>query len=374
MTTAPVERLTEVAAGRDPENMAVAVALELGRADELPPARRSLAGLVDVLVQGQLPWVAGLDPYALGATPSAYGNAVTYGERDEYVPRSKDGPLAAALQTGRLVVVVGPAKAGKTRTAFEVLRGHNIWSGALLATPAPGSLDELAVHPATGGSDPLVIWLDDLPRFLRPAGELSQATISRLADRPGPVVLLATMRTGQRELLRDAGGELTREAQLVLDHATSIELGSTREDRAEQARAAAVYPQAGCSPDEGLAEILADAPEVLRCYRDAATADPLLHILVQTCVDWARCGLVRPIPEPDLLALARDALAEHRPSLRLRDGEMDEALRRARKPVAAEGQIALLRTYRLTGRSHGYEAFDYLVAADDGEGGEAPGR
>ena len=116
--------------------------------------------------------------------------------------------------------------------------------------------------------------------------------------------------------------------------------------------------------------MLAGAPELLRRYRDAATADPLLHILVQTCVDWARCGLARPIPEPDLLALARDALEENHPDRDLSDDEMDEALRRARKPIAGGGQVALLRTHRLTGRSRGYEAFDYLVAADDGQGGE----
>ncbi len=96
-----------------------------------------LAGLVEVpLADGRLPRVAGLDPYSLGTTPSAYGNAETYGQRDEYVPRAIDESLAAALRPGRLVVLVGPSKAGKTRTAFEVLRGHHDWHGALLAPGA----------------------------------------------------------------------------------------------------------------------------------------------------------------------------------------------------------------------------------------------
>jgi len=222
-----------------------------------------------------------------------------------------------------------------------------------------------------GGSDPLVIWLDDLPRFLPPAGELSQATISRLADRPGPVVIIghyahraAGVASGCRRRAdkRSAAGTRPRHLDQAGQH-------PERPHRAGPGRSSipAGWLRSG---RRSCGEKLAGAPEALRRYRDAATADPLRHILVQTCIDWARCGLVRPIPEPDLLALARDALAENRPGLRLGEGEMDEALRRACKPVAGEGQIALLRTHHLTGRSHGYEAFDYLVAADDGQSGE----
>jgi TPR repeat protein len=367
ITILPVERFAGTLAGGDPDSAAIAEALGLPFADKLPLAGGPpLAGLVEITIHGRLPRVAELNPYRLGATPSGYGNDETYGQRDEYVPRTKDEPLTAALRAGRLVVLVGPSKAGKTRTAFEVLHGHDDWSGALLAAPVPQLLDQLAGHPALGSSDPLVVWLDDLPRFLPPTGELSQATISRLLDRPGPTVLLATLRAEQRELLRGTEGELTREVRMVLDNATSIELASTREDPGEQARAAAVYPQAG-SRLEGLAEILAGAPELLRRYRDAAAADPLLHILVQSCVDWSRCGLERPFLELELLAVARDVLESDRPDLDPNDDEMDEALRRARKPIAGGGQVALLRTRRLAGRSRGYRPFDYLVAADDGQ-------
>ena len=51
---------------------------------------------------------------------------------------------------------------------------------------------------------------------------------------------------------------------------------------------------------------------------------------------------------------------------------LDEALRRARTPVAGEGQVALLRTHRLTGRPRAYEPFDYLVAADEGQRPDEP--
>jgi hypothetical protein len=146
------------------------------------------------------------------------------------------------------VVLVGPSKAGKTRTAFEVMRGHGDWGKAVLVVPKPQALDRLAGHPALRASSPVVIWLDDLPRFLPAAGDLSQAAVLRLAERPTPTVLLATLRSEQRQLLRGGQDELTREVRMVLDNATWIELGSTRDDLDEQARAAAVYPELSGRP------------------------------------------------------------------------------------------------------------------------------
>ena len=136
------------------------------------PSPVPLAELVEWSVQDRLPRVAALNPYKLRATPSAYGNANTYGNRDEYVARAQDEPLAAALLPGRLVVLVGPSKAGKTRTAFEVLRRHVVWGKALLADPRPEFLGRLAGHPALSGSDPLVIWLDE-PRSALAGNQLS---------------------------------------------------------------------------------------------------------------------------------------------------------------------------------------------------------
>ena len=330
------------------------------------PLAGPLAGLVDVLVDGRLPRVSEIDPYTLGATPSDYGEAATYGQRDRYVFRTKDGSIAGALIPGRLVVLVGPSKVGKTRTAFEVLRGHERWSHAVLAAPAQRCLGQLAGHPELSNSESLVVWLDDLQRFLPPIEELSQALISRLIDRPGPTVLLATLRTEERERMRTAG-ELTRERRMVLGLATEIELGSTRQDADERASAVHAYPEVG-SRLEGLTETLASGPALLRRYYDAATANPLLHTLVQICIDWARCGLDRPIPEPHLLSLARITLEEERPDLDFDNDGLLEHLGQARIPSPDEGPVALLRTHRLPDRSRGYEAFDYLIAADDGQG------
>ncbi|MDX6334576.1 MAG: hypothetical protein QOG05_1916 [Streptosporangiaceae bacterium] len=368
MRILPVERFASPPAGGDADTAAVAAALGLPPVDGLPlVGERPVVRLVEEPAQGRLPRVSELNPYTLGATPSEFGNSETYGQRDEYVPRVKDEPLTAALGDRPHVVLVGPSKAGKTRTAFEVIRQHGTWGSALLASPGPESLEQLSTHPELSSAEPLVIWLDELDRFLPPGGELTPALISRLLDRPGPTLLLASLRSGQRQRLQ-RDGKLTQEVRSVLDNFTSVELASTCEDPGEQARAAAIYPLLGSRP-EGLAEMLAGAPELLRLYQDAAADDPPLHFLVRTCVDWARCGLARPMPEPDLLARARDALGEHRPDLDPADDDFREALGRARTPCTGGGQAALLGTVRLADGSCGYWPFDYLVAADEGQQG-----
>jgi TPR repeat protein len=368
MRILPVERFASPPAGGDADTVAVAAALGLPPVDGLPlVGERPVVKLAEEPPQAPLPRVSELNPYTLGATPSEFGNSETYGQRDEYVPRVKDEPLTAALGDRAQVVLVGPSKAGKTRTAFEVIRQHSIWGSALLAFPGPKSLEQLSSHPELSSAEPVVIWLDELDRFLPPGGGLTLALISRLLDRPGPTLLLASLRSGQRQRLQ-RDGKLTQEVRSVLDSFTSVELASTCEDPGEQARAAAIYPQLGSRP-EGLAEMLAGAPELLRLYQDAADDDPLLHFLVRMCVDWARCGLARPMLEPDLLARARDALEEHRPDLDPADDEFREALGQARTPRAGGGQVALLGTVRLADGSCGFWPFDYLVAADEGQQG-----
>ena len=284
------------------------------------------------------------------------------------------------------------------------MRRDSHWSEALLAAPEPRSLRALANHPVLRDSAKLVIWLDDLPRFLPPAGELFPSVLSQLLDRPGSTVILATLRSEQRELLlshesnlvrslssmdvhfpsalyqlSDRPGssiipalrerEVNRDVRVVLDRAVSIELRSTQEDSDEQAKASAVYPEITLQR-KGLAEMLAGAPALLRRYRDAPAADPLLYSVVKTCVDWTRCGLGRPLPHRQLIKFARSMLEEYRPDLDPSNYEIDQAIHRARQTLAGGGQVALLSTQRLADRSPAYRAFEYLVAADDGQGDE----
>ncbi|MGW7647137.1 trypsin-like peptidase domain-containing protein [Streptomyces bobili] len=359
----------------------VADTLQLPPVEQLAVAAaepvRPILGLVDVIdgTTNDLPRVADLDPYRLGTTSSDYGTRDTYGEHDPYVPRiaqEADTRLRAALEPARFVLLVGPAKVGKTRTAFEAI--HATWQDARLAAPTPQRLAKLAAHPRLhGSSDPLVVWLDELDRFFTTAKPLTPAMLTAILARPGPTVVVATLRQEARLRFRAATSEITRDTHDLLEAATTIKLRSTAEDSDEQAAAQAAYPDQSFD-GAGLAERLGYAPELLMIYHDSETGNPVLHAVVRTAIDWARTGLSRLIPEPDLLVIADSVLAEEIPGQQVTHKKVTAAIKEARRPLGSGTGAALLLTEFLsepTGahRIRGYRPYDYLVAADDGQTG-----
>jgi TPR repeat protein len=334
----------------------------------VPPA--PLAALVELVSDTGLPTVAELDPYRLGTTPSLFGNVGTYGESDPYVARTRDYDLAAGLADAaehpRMVLVVGASKAGKTRSAFEAIREHLPTARVLF--PRPGTVRQLVEHPqlANFSGETIVVWLDDLDRYVIHADPLTPALLSQLIGRFDQVVVLATLRQEQREMLRQ-GGELNRDTRALLDHATVIDLQPlTRDDPHESAAADLAYP--GQDLTFGLAARLAGAPELLKRYDDARHADPLRHAVMRVAIDWVRVGRPDPVPEATLVRLAIDAFQADRPDLDATEQQAGEALTVARNPPDGSGRVAALVTERLPDGTRAYRPFDYLVAADDGQG------
>ncbi|WP_063020169.1 tetratricopeptide repeat protein [Nocardia niwae] len=330
---------------------------------DAPPVR--LSQLVERLgAEGELPMVADLNPYAAGATATRFGAA---GE-DPYVPRTHgdvDIRLDAALREDALVLVVGPSKTGKTRSLFEAAR--RVLGEARLLIPAPAALADIpGCAQFTDGAETVVVWLENLDRFLTADRPLTPALLARLTARPARTVVAATLRSEARNRLRQGTGEFSREIGAVLQQATTIQLAPTSDDPHEHAAAAAAYPSLRLGR-YGLAEILAGAPELLARYDDARYGDPALHTVLQVAVDWVRVGRPDPIPETVLAELASAALADQRPELDLDAAAVHAAIAAARAPLAGEGHVAALHTSRLPDRSRAYRPFDYLVAADDGQ-------
>lgn len=344
----------------------------VGAPASAPP--RSMRELVRVYGIEDLPTVADLDPYLLGSTSSMFGRAREYGLRDGYLPRTAhdvDARLAAALTGERLVVVVGPSKAGKTRTLFEAIRAHD--PGARVVWPVSNAIGELAVHPRIATcTDPLLVWLDDLHEYLTGAAGLTPAVLAGLIARPGRTVVVATLRSEMRAQLR-GGGELRKEARMLLEQAVTIDLASTSEDPDERAAAARAYP--GYTDNRhGLGEGLAGAPELLARYDDAHATDPEQYTVIAVAIDWARIGRHDPIPEPLLADLALGELRKTHAYREATRAGVRAAIRTARTPPAGAGRTAALHTTYLDDDTRGYRAFEYLTAADDGQDHRTPRR
>ncbi|MGV9336619.1 tetratricopeptide repeat protein, partial [Nocardia sp. NPDC003726] len=319
-----------------------------------------------------LPTITDLDPYLLGATSSVFGRAGEYGLRDGYLPRTAhdvDTRLAEALAGGRLVVVVGPSKAGKTRTLFEAVHAHD--PAARVVWPAADAVGELIVHPRIAEStDSLVVWLDDLHEYLSGTAGLTPAVLARLFARRGPTVVVATLRSEMRAQLR-GGGELRQDTRMLLEQAVTVDLASTAEDLDERAAADRAYP--GYASDRyGLGEGLAGAPELLARYDDARAADPELYAVIAVAIDWSRIGRTDLIPEPVLTDITLRELRTSHPHLEATTAGVHAAIHTARTPPPGAGRTAALHTAFLGDDVRGYRAFDYLAAADDGQANRAP--
>uniref|UniRef100_UPI0012F68242 tetratricopeptide repeat protein n=1 Tax=Nocardia testacea TaxID=248551 RepID=UPI0012F68242 len=323
-------------------------------------------GIEDLCTVGEV------DPYQLGATSSVFGRSGEYGRRDRYVPRTAsmvDERLARALAGEQLVVLVGPSKAGKTRTLFEAVRSYD--PSARVVWPVSDGIGELTAHPRIADSDDtLVVWLDDLHEYLTGAVPLTPAALARLSSRCGRTVAVATLRSEMRAQMRREG-ELRQETRMLLDQALTIDLASTSDDPAENVAAARAYPHQTIA-GHGLGEVLAGAPELLARYNDARAADPQLHAVIAVAVDWARIGRTEPIPEPVLVDLTFRQLRSTHPHIDATPTSVLDAATEARTPPPGAGRTAALHTSYIDADTRGYRAFDYLIAADDGQDHRAP--
>jgi TPR repeat protein len=291
-----------------------------------------------------------------------------------YVPRDLDakldGALAAGLARGGLVLVWGDSTAGKSRAAFQAMRrlDDDLW---LLVPHHRGSLRALL----DGGVElrDVVVWLNDLERYLGPGG-LDVGLLRRLVgDGDRRVVVLATMRASEYnarspERERDQAGperDLLRAERELLDQAVDFELprrfsGKEQERATERVWDPRIADALAHAGRFGLAEYLAAGPRLWRRWRGARALDSPVHeqvgaALVAAVLDCHRAGLSRPVSEELLGGLYRDPAYLDPPIARALDSAVfEEGLTWATKLV--QGTSALLSP-----EASGYVVFDYLL-------------
>jgi len=130
------------------------------------------------------------DPIKLGvhkARPDAQRSEPSYLMRDSHQQVSSE--LTEAAAKGGLVLIVGDSTAGKSRLAFECLKAT--LPDHVIFVPESGTELRSSATALPGVEAPVVIWLDDLDRYLGPDG-LSPGVLSIF--QASRIVLLATMR------------------------------------------------------------------------------------------------------------------------------------------------------------------------------------
>ena len=135
----------------------------------------------------QLRLVGDVDLHELGVRPALV--VATHDVLTPYVTRDCDNVLRKALRAGGLVVVEGPARSGRTRTALNAI--YTTLAGRKLFTPrAHREIEELVQVSAISGS---AVWLGDAEHFDESDLRLIQQIC--VPQRPD-VVIVATAQIG----------------------------------------------------------------------------------------------------------------------------------------------------------------------------------
>ncbi|MFJ8637424.1 hypothetical protein [Streptomyces sp. NPDC093568] len=285
-----------------------------------------------------------------------------------YVTRDCEPQLHAALRRQGFVLLVGESTAGKTRAAFEAMR--LLLPDYSFIAPATRESVELLLEHWQELNEDCIVWLDDLERFLGPAG-LTTSALHRLLATHRRTVILATMRSHEFDYYRDrveselsgVEREVWREGRDVLRQAQVIAV-ERRWSVQERARAEYLIADPrlarALAADNrfGIAELLAAGPELAECWRHAWTPGhhPRGAALVAAAVDVRRTGYHRPLSAETLQQL-QGVYLEGRGGPELRPEPLQEALVWASAPTFPGGANSLLIRH---GEDE-YLAFDYLI-------------
>jgi len=307
--------------------------------------------LAQLVLQYPLPKISDVDCYdLLGVTKSEFVDRYRAQSEDPpYVPRDIDEELGEAQRHKAFVLLVGPSKAGKSRSAYETLRKIDPSKEIVIPNRAE-DLVRLVEEAKALGLRSGVLWLNDLERFL------SQRTLNVRVLREVVVELelqiVATMRSREFARWKEMDDELGRDAQEILERAEVIKL-EDRMTAQEEARARSIYPTLKLS--QGLGESFIAGRELIQKYDHGSSS---LVAIVRAADDWRRAGLTAPIPLDDLFRLFKGHFEDLEPAEDADQNVFEEGLAEARKPVARYS--ALLNRQDLATGEEGFLVGEYV--------------
>ena len=278
-----------------------------------------------------------------------------------YVGRQLDREISMALDRrvsgteSRILLLVGEAMSGKSRTGAHALQTHPALSTRPLLVPQQeADLRDVTNLAPAGGA---VLWLDDLNTF---AAGLSPGVVRYWQSRPG-IVVVATLRSDLLSQLQ-SNPDL-RPAWTLIDNPDLVEqfVLPVEWSAADQQSLAGAEKVVRDKVADGipLGEVLAAAEEL----RDRlAVADAFQKSLAFTVIDWSRTGMTVRIPEvlAEKIWIAylsrKHTVVLQNKTREERHGEFLRAMKWACEAIS--GTAAML----ITRNDDGLLAEDYLVA------------
>jgi len=233
--------------GRSPQQFAAMIVEKLaalGIAPAAPSELRELACEVEAPHPPEAIRVGRADPRRLGVHAAINVPEMPNEVPPEYVPRDADAgvraKVEAAAERGGFVLLVGGSSVGKTRCAVEAVRAllPDWW---LVHPAGPGEVAALARAPSLR----MVVWLDELQRYLDGEDGLTGGVVRALLNAPLPVVIMATLwpdrYTAYTTLAVPGGADPRAREREVLDLADVVRIGPefspAEQDRARAAAA-----------------------------------------------------------------------------------------------------------------------------------------
>jgi hypothetical protein len=351
--------LSEVLRGNRPPQKALVESL-LG-ALQSPPDER--AGIINTWARltersrerrTNLPRVVDSSPRELGVH-AGIRPSNSPGQLPGYVMRSFDPELRQLIEEGTrcgcFVVLVGGSSTGKTRSLYEAVRQvAGDWG---LVQPS----DTGDIYRLLEDSDrPSVVWLDELTRFFGSAPELTKTQLARLR-RNGHIVV------GTLWFEDYTASQTSRVERAVLEFAEMIDVPRYLDvNECERARKLASTDSsiraALDSGDDGMTQVLAAGPELLRLWEHAP---PYARAAIAAAADARRLGILAPLSRELLLEAMAGYLGEG-DRVAPPDGWWQVVTSYAERPINETTVAALIQVAgREPGTLAGYRAADYLA-------------
>ena len=259
--------------------------------------------------------VSEADPRRLGVHAAISVHGVSDEVPPEYVPRDTDADehgvranVAAAAERGGFVLLVGGSSVGKTRCAAEAVTAllPDWW---LVHPAGPGEVAALAAAPPPQ----IVVWLDELQRYLDGEHGLTGGMIRALLGAAGPVVVIGTLWPDWYAAYTappEPGGADPHARERQVLHLADVIRIAPEFSAAEQGRARAAAKRdrrlalALGAEGYGLTQTLAAAPQLVARWADAQDAAPYAWAVLTAALDAARLGARAPLPAGLLHAAA----------------------------------------------------------------------